>query len=212
MEKRYLNIVHHYEKCLEKYGDSYLGVDWPNQEDAKKRYEIMMELITFRERNGSRINLLDFGCGASHLYEFITKKNFKNIHYTGCDISNSFIELSKQKFPDNTYYCIDILGENISLPVFDYVIMNGVFTEKNILNFEEMFDYFKRVITKVWSFTNKGLAFNVMSKQVDWEREDLFHLPLDLVSEFLCKNITRNFIIRNDYGLYEYTVYIYKNS
>ena len=60
------------------------------------------------------------------------------------------------------------------------------------------------------AITSKGVAFNVMSKAVDWEREDLFHLPADLLIDFLTKKLTRNFIIRNDYGLYEYTTYIYK--
>lgn len=54
------------------------------------------------------------------------------------------------------------------------------------------------------------MAFNVMSKNVDWEREDLFHMPLDELSAFLTSSISRNFIIRNDYGLYEYTVYVYR--
>jgi len=49
-----------------------------------------------------------------------------------------------------------------------------------------------------------------MSKQVDWEVETLFHVPLDDISKFLSKKITRNFVIRNDYGLHEYTVYLYK--
>ena len=49
-----------------------------------------------------------------------------------------------------------------------------------------------------------------MSKNVDWERDDLFHLSHDLLSDFLCRKITRNYIIRNDYGLYEYTVYLFK--
>ena len=47
-------------------------------------------------------------------------------------------------------------------------------------------------------------------KQVDWEKDFLFHLPLDTLAFFLTKELTRNFIIRNDYGLYEYTVYLYK--
>ena len=55
-----------------------------------------------------------------------------------------------------------------------------------------------------------GIAFNVMSKDVDWERDDLFHLPLSELSSFLSKNLTRRYIIRNDYGLYEYTTYVYK--
>ncbi len=49
-----------------------------------------------------------------------------------------------------------------------------------------------------------------MSKQVDWERDDLFHLPLDQMADFVCGNLSRNFVIRNDYGLYEYTTYVYR--
>ena len=73
-----------------------------------------------------------------------------------------------------------------------------------------MWFYFTNVIEVVFAKCIKGFAFNVMSKNVDWEREDLFHVSLDQLSDFLCKKITRNFIIRNDYGLYEYTVYVFK--
>ncbi|MFT6034498.1 MAG: hypothetical protein ACI9XJ_000064 [Marivirga sp.] len=62
----------------------------------------------------------------------------------------------------------------------------------------------------LFSKIEKGMAFNVMSKAVDWERWDLFHLSTDVLIDFLAKEVSRNFIIRNDYGLYEYTVYIYK--
>ena len=51
-----------------------------------------------------------------------------------------------------------------------------------------------------------------MSAQVEWKRDDLFHLPLDRLADFLSANLSRHFVIRNDYGLYEYTVYIYKKS
>jgi hypothetical protein len=78
------------------------------------------------------------------------------------------------------------------------------------MTFDAMWKYFQKMITTVYKFTNKGISFNVMSKNVDWERDDLFHVPLDLLTGFLCKEISRNFVIRNDYGLYEYTTYIYK--
>jgi len=67
------------------------------------------------------------------------------------------------------------------------------------------------MIVRVYNSCNRGgVAFNVMSKDVDWEREDLFHLPLNVLSNFLTKEVTRDFIIRYDYGLYEYTTYLYK--
>ena len=88
--------------------------------------------------------------------------------------------------------------------------MNGVFTEKANLSYEKMYDYFKNMIKIIFQKVNTGMAFNVMSKQVDWERENLFHLPYDDLASFLTKHISRNYIIRNDYGLYEYTTYVFK--
>lgn len=208
--KKYLSIVSHYESCLEQHGDTHLGVDWPNKEDAITRYRVMLEVI--KQDNAGGIRLLDFGCGASHLYEYILKQNIRNIEYSGLDLSEEFIQLSRNKFPANNYYCLDILEEGSSIPSFDYVIMNGVFTEKRELSFSEMFSYFKQVLSTIFDKTNVGIAFNVMSKHVDWEREDLFHLPFDTLADFLTQELTRNFVIRNDYGLYEYTTYVYKTG
>lgn len=207
-QKKYLSIVSHYESCLERYGDTHLGVDWPNKEDADTRYRVMLEVI--KQPSFGTIRLLDFGCGASHLYEYMLKNRFKKIKYSGLDISEKFVLLSRSKFPSNSYYNMDILDENADIPNFDYIIMNGVFTEKNALSFDEMFCYFKRVTKKVFSKTNTALAFNMMSKHVDWEREDLFHLPFDLLADFLKKELSQHFVIRSDYGLYEYTTYVYK--
>ncbi len=208
MENKYLEIVAHYESCLEKFGDTHLGVDWPDQNDANKRYKIMSELI--KGESDSDVSLLDFGCGASHFYEYLQANNCRNIIYSGLDLSQKFIDLSKRKFPRNEYFCLDILNEKNDFPRFDYVVLNGVFTEKCGLHYEQMLNYFKALLVEVFSITQVGIAFNVMSKNVDWERDDLFHLPLDTLSDFLVNNISRNFIIRNDYGLYEYTVYVYR--
>ena len=88
--------------------------------------------------------------------------------------------------------------------------MNGVFTEKRELSFDEMFDYFRKILIVVFSKSNIGIAFNVMSKEVDWERDDLFHLPINILINFTTKNLSRKYAIKNDYGLFEYTMYVYK--
>ena len=207
-EKKYLTLISHYESCLEKYGDTHLGVDWPKAEDVDTRYRVMLEII--KQDKSDKIQLLDFGCGASHLYEYILKHNFFNIEYSGLDLSEKFISLSRTKFPSNKYYCMDVLDANISLPDFDYIVMNGVFTERRDLSFDEMFELFSTIFREMFSKARIGVAFNVMSKQVDWEREDLFHLPFDSLALFLTKNISRKFVIRHDYGLYEYTAYVYR--
>lgn len=208
-DKSYLSIVSHYESCLERHGDTHLGVDWPKKEDAETRYKVMLEVIR-REDQGRTVSLLDFGCGASHLYEHIVARGLGHIKYSGLDLSEKFVQLSRNKFPENDYYCVDVLGDGVAIPGFDYIVMNGVFTEKGALAFDEMLTYFKRLVKNVFERAEIGLAFNVMSKHVDWEREDLFHLPFDLLADFLKQELTRNFVIRNDYGLYEYTTYVYR--
>lgn len=207
--KKYKAIIAHYEACLAAHGDTHLGVDWPNIEDALKRYQVMLELFNFKD-NGAHFSVLDFGCGASHLFQFIKEQTTLNVAYSGLDISKAFVELSKAKFPENDYYCLDILEADQALPNFDYIICNGIFTEKRELSFDDMWTYTKQMLSAIFSKADKGMAFNVMSKSVDWERWDLFHLPTDVLIDFMTKELSRNFIIRNDYGLYEYTVYLYK--
>jgi SAM-dependent methyltransferase len=212
-DRKYLDIVSHYEACLDRHGDSHLGVDWPKADDATRRYQVMLELIR-RPSPATPVSLLDFGCGAGHLLQHMQATGLENVAYSGLDLSPKFIELARRKFPSNVFYRLDLLedreaGDN-PLPLFDYVVMNGVFTERRSLSFEEMLTYFKRLLKQVWSKTARGVAFNVMSKQVDWEREDLFHLPLDTLATFLTQDLTRDFIIRNDYHLYEYTTYVYR--
>lgn len=207
MKESYKKIVKHYEDCFKEHGDNHLGVDWPNLEDAIKRYHVMLSVITENEGGNS---VLDFGCGTAHLYQYIIDNSIKNIAYSGLDLSETFVDAAKEKYPKNSFYSLDILKDNDKLPEFDYIICNGVFTEKRELSFDEMWTYFQEMLEVIFSKVNKGIAFNVMSKAVDWERWDLFHLPTDLLIEFMTKKLSRNFVIRNDYGLYEYTVYIYK--
>ncbi len=207
MSKEHLRIVEHYENCLAKYGDTHLGVDWPKKEDAEMRYRVMADVVL---PDTIRASLLDFGCGTSHLYEYMLRHNITNLSYSGLDISPKFIELARKKFPNIAYYCQDILDDDSTLPEFDYTVMNGVFTEKRELTYSQMWDYFCAVVSRVFRHTRIGIAFNVMSKQVDWERNDLFHVNFDDLATFLTKDMSRNFVIRHDYRLYEYTTYLYR--
>jgi SAM-dependent methyltransferase len=207
---RYRTIVAHYEACLERHGDTHLGVDWPNAEDVEVRHRVMLDVLRPAE-TGATVSLLDFGCGASHLYEHLRREGRTDVEYAGLDLSPRFVELSQRKFPENRYWARDVLADDLSdLPRFDYAVLNGVFTEKVDLSFDEMLDFWRRTVIAVFALVDRGIAFNVMSKHVDWERDDLFHLPFDTLAAFLTSSVSRNFVVRNDYGLYEYTTYVYR--
>lgn len=203
----YTSICRHYEECFHREGDTHKGVDWPNYNDAILRHRVMSGVF----RDQENISVLDIGCGLAHYLDYLKiYESKKNIKYAGLDISEKFIAHCKQKHPEISFIQQDILLNPVNIKV-DFCIINGLFTVKRDIPDDIFFSFMKDMIKTSFGLCNKGIAFNVMSKNVDWEREDLFHLSLDEVTAFLCKEISRNFIIRNDYGLYEYTVYIYRN-
>lgn len=201
-------IVQHYESCFDRHGDSLKGVDWPNESDALKRYQVMWELT-----RGGTGTLLDYGCGLGHFYAFLKdRKQLQKIKYAGVDASPKFVEHCKKKFKDVPFALCDVLEDDFSLPKkkYDFIVLNGVLTEKREITQKKMVSVFHEVVGRLFPLCKKGLAFNVMTKLVDWERDDLFHLDFNSMSEFISKNLSRHFCVRHDYGLYEYTVYVYK--
>jgi SAM-dependent methyltransferase len=208
----YRDLVAHYERCLERFGDTARGVDWPDEDDAATRYRIMLELV--RQRSQEPVDLLDFGCGAAHLYDYILGLGLeRRFRYTGVDMSPRFLALCRRKHPTVPFHEVDVLEAGAAaLPESDYIVMNGVLTEKRSLSHEAMLSYARELLRLVFERARVGLAFNVMSKQVDWERKDLFHVGLDEMTTFVGAHLSRDFIVRHDYGLYEYTVYVYRKG
>jgi len=211
VNKKYKKIAEHYNNCFQKHGDSHLGVDWPSYKDTLIRHEIMLGVT----QGQSDVSLLDFGCGLGHFYEYLKRNDHINfIEYSGLDINSEMLALCINKYPGVNFIHSDIIQENSELNRnWDYIICNGVFTEKLHLTWDEMFQFMTSTIKKLWKKTNIGLAFNVMSTHLDYERDELFHVDLDVMGDFIFEELgTRNFEIKHGYGgLYEYTVYVYKN-
>jgi SAM-dependent methyltransferase len=208
----YKTLQIHYENCLKKHGPNAKGMDWPNPDDLNRRFKVLTDFaFKYSDLDTEKIHLTDLGCGIGLLIDYLTNNDLiKLINYKGIDISPLMIEFASQRLPNYNFEERDVLRNKLSENGTDYIIMNGVFTEKRELTHEQMFDFFTQMITETFKSARKGIAFNVMSTLVDWERDDLFHLGLDQLTEFITKKISRNFIIRMDYGLYEYTVYINK--
>ena len=206
MKRSLIKIKKIFENDLNLYGNSLKGVGWKNPKDAKKRYEVMYKLFS---NDKSQKKILDFGCGLSHFYSFLKEKKVKKFEYIGMDISEKMISLSKKKFPKNNYICEDIIANSRSIPRVDYIIINGLFTQKGHYSKKKMLLFIKQIISYLYKKTNKAIAFNFMSPYVDWKNDKNFYLDLNSLLNEL-KKVSKNFKIIHNYGLYEYTLYMYK--
>jgi len=185
-DQRYTEIARHYDSCLRRYGDTALGAGWPNEADRRTRFEVMLDVIS--GDGSARVKLLDVGCGTGELFRVARLHEKPSIDYQGVDLSELPLQYAREKFPNASFLRLDILeatNHQLNHLAADYCVIDGLFTVKQILSNQEMWDFMTAVVSRLWRITHKAIAFNVMSKQVDWEREDLFHVSLDRMASFL---------------------------
>jgi cyclopropane fatty-acyl-phospholipid synthase-like methyltransferase len=204
----HLDIVRSCEEAFSRYGDTFQGAGWTKtEEQADRRYSVMLDLMAVQDGSYS---LLDFGCGSARLLDYAIRAGRSgNVIYSGLDLAPCVIDHCRTKYADRIFYNLDVLAGSDELPTFDAVILNGVFHYKGEIPQGEMFDYFCALLRAVRPHARSALAFNVMSTHVEWTRDDLFHLPIEQATDFIASTLSRRFTVRQDYGLYEYTVYVY---
>jgi SAM-dependent methyltransferase len=197
------------EEDLIKYGDNFRGVGYTKSPDeAAERYALMLGVV--REQH-TPVTILDLGCGLGHLLDFIeSHADHRHLRYVGLDISAKYLDAARAKHRHHEFILMDVLEDNEKLPIFDYVVLNGVFNYRGPIERSDMLRYWQQLTMTAYRHCRLGIAFNVMSTLVDWERDDLFHLSFDVMAGFVGKHLSRHFVIRHDYQAYEYTTYVYR--
>ena len=203
-------IARYYDDALERHGDTAEGAGWPNEADRVKRFDIMAGLA------GDRLaasTLCDVACGTGAFLSHLEATGRAPAGYLGVDISPSAIAEARAKLPGATFLVRDILAApDPALPQpFDYIVLNGLFTVRAEVSEAAMWDFMTACLARLWPFARRGMAFNVMSAVVDWTRDDLFHVPQDALCAELFRLAGRRVVLRNDYDLYEYTAYVFRD-
>lgn len=199
-------IAEYYDRLLGQHGDTALGAGWPNERDRQTRFGVMRDLVW---RGGAIGSLCDVACGTGAFLTHLQDHGAQPARYLGVDLSAKAIAMARANHPQADFAVTDILADPPT-EMFDYVVANGLFTVKSALSDREMWDFMTSAVARMWQFTGKGLAFNVMSAVVDWRRDDLFHVETDRLLAFLYRLAGRRVIVRADYDLYEYTAYVYR--
>lgn len=212
MSTGWLPLQTHYERCLERAGATPEGADWPNGPDLEARFAAQLDVLSAVPAGPELPSLLDLGCGPGLLLDYLSATGrCTALRYYGIDISPAMVATAQTRWPWSRFETRDILADPLPPESVDVVVMNGVLTERQEIPRERMVTMAEAIIAAAFRAARYGVAFNAMSRHVDWERDDLFHWGFDEVAAFLTRDVTRHVSFRADYGLYEFTAYAWRH-
>ena len=207
MHKITKKLRDHYRATFLKYGATSKGVDWGNKEwAARLRQEKMLNVI--EKPNVETVSLLDVGCGYGALADLIKELKI-DVDYVGIDVVSEMVSAAEKRHPEFVFYNSEILDGNMS--IYDYVVCNGILTQKLDSSVTEMDLFSEELIKKMFSISRCGIAFNLMSSYVNYYSENLYYRNPSELLQWCMSNLTHRVKLDCSYDLkYEYTMYLYK--
>jgi len=197
-------IKRHYQKLLMEHGDTAESAQYSSRDSQFRRFAALARIGNMR---GKRI--LDYGCGTACLHDYLSQINQEPSSYHGVDIVEDFFAIASKKVPYGFFSLPDQIGER----KYDYAFVSGVFNNMRPDNR----NFWQEVVATVFSKSEVGVAFNLMSTYVDYQDPSLFYENPCLAFDFVKRRITPYVSINHDYLAkegsipFEYTIFAYRN-
>lgn len=198
----------HYRTTFLAHGASPQGVDWgPREEAARLRHDAMLAVADGFPGGGT---LLDVGCGYGALADRIDDLALA-LDYTGIDVVGEMVAEGRRRHPQRRFLHGDFL-ETDGQGTFDYVVCNGILTQKLTASTLDMNAHARRLITSLFAACRRGCAFNVMTTHVNYQADNLYYRnPAELLA-WCMSELTSGVRLNHAYQLYEYTLYLYRDG
>ena len=199
------SISDHYDRLIEKYGiNSLKSIGWASGKQ-EIRFQELINYFQFKEY----FSLLDLGCGRGDLFNYLNDmRSINTFEYLGCDVNLNFIEYAIKRF-DNIDTCSfmhsqDDFPTNLEENSYDYCVASGLLSSSFVTK-----DYRDNLLVSLYRVCSKAMAFNLLTKDVDYEEEKYFYSELsDIIGLF--EPISSRIIISKNKYLYEKTITIIK--
>ena len=194
-------ITNRYRERLKQHGAGSQALATGTPERQETRFCV---LAGVGDLEGTSV--LDIGCGFADFYQYLLSQGVR-ARYTGYDITPEFIEHAKVRFPDAHFEVRDVQVDGIP-ERFDYVVSSQTFN--NRLAHEDNMVLMQDVLRLSYEASMKGVAIDMMTAYVDFREDRLFYYSPEEIFRF-SKTLTKRVLLRHDYPLFEFTVYLYKD-
>ena len=192
-----LRLQKFYKDALNQYGSNDArSVHWSDTHGQQTCFLVLGQISDL-----SGQSVLDVGCGLGDLYTFFLEKKI-DAAYTGIDIVPDFIVDAQERFPTAQFEVKDILSVTKQ---YDFVLASGALSFKVADNKK----YYFSIIKKMYELAKKGVAFNMLNRDVHIDDEFYNAYDPNEVADF-CKTFCDNVQIVMDYLPQDFTIYLYR--
>jgi SAM-dependent methyltransferase len=191
----------YYEGRLAEHGATPAGVDWRSAESQRLRFEQLLA-VTGGDPEGA---LLDYGCGYGALLGHLRERGDTR-PYRGYDLSPAMVERARELWAGDE--AASFTDDPAELEPADWVLASGILNVKGDADRNAWERYALDLVRELDRLALRGFAFNALSVHSDPEhmREDLYYADPSLYLERCRAGGGREVSLRDDYGLYEFTV------
>jgi SAM-dependent methyltransferase len=196
-------VVEHYERQLRLHGPTARGMDWKDEASQQLRFAVLCEIAPLDGRS-----VCEVGAGAGHLWDFLQARGIRAT-YCGIDLSAAMVQAARARHPGVRFERRDVLREEVA-ETWDVVLCSGLFHVKLDHAEPAWREFVEETLRRMWAMCRLGIAFNLMSDQVDFRVPTLFYSNPGETLAFCQRALGRFVALRHDYPLHEYTVYVYR--
>jgi SAM-dependent methyltransferase len=193
-----VEIARYHQDRISNFGSGTAqALGWKSEQGQLLRFQALSTI-----GNLSGCSVLDVGCGHGDLHDYLSKL-FPDIHYTGVELSQTFLNLALDRYggKTNTRFLMGDFSTD-DLPVSDYVLASGVLNYRS-----EEPDWVFKMITRLFTTCRLGLGFNLLS-QVEGEGILAAYEPEIIMAH--CREFSFRTRLVENYLEGDFTVFLYK--
>jgi SAM-dependent methyltransferase len=192
-----------YTENLEKFGLDSKSVGWSTPESQKLRFHKLLSMVD----TSQPFTINELGCGYGELFNYAQEYRYPMTQYRGYDISQKMLDAGKQYVQSEN--ALWRLGATIN-EMADYTTTSGIFNVKFDHQQDSWENYIKHTLKNMFEHSSKAISFNLLTKYVDFEAENLYYADPTYFFDYCKKNISRYVNLLHDYNLYEWTIVVFK--
>ncbi len=201
-------IAEYYSGKIVRHGQTPEGVDWNGAESQELRFEQLCRAVN---DPAQPFSASDLGCGYGAMLDYLSPR-FSIESYLGVDVSRAMVDAARERH--KAHPAARFLFGDRPDKTCDYCFASGIFNVRQDRTDEDWIEFMKGVIDILDSSSSKGFAFNCLTSYSDTEYMKGYLYYADPLFWFdYCKSrYARNVALLHDYGLYEFTLLVRKDT